>query len=332
MRRELFLAIGTAIALVGSTGAGGAAVADPDEIVARMRRFVTIELCTSQDPVQREDNLLNTHYLGCGDGCPTSSDIYTQFLDGQLEWACWYGMPYAYGRGDTPDDEVQAWIDQGSALGNHQCHYQCWGCVYPGCDWSVGVDCSAAVCYALGIPRVGSYGLDSDDVGVPCDPGSLQRGCYLVKPGAHVMLVSDVASHTVIEATGAAPVVRETARYTFPELFAMGYVARLPIAVADAQGSDGFLIAEPGGAAVHLVWHVDSCRNSCWYEFQFFDSARGRWRTFAERDAAGPGDYRATYTGPGAADLVYRVCEHQRDGRRIVHGETRVSSRGKEAS
>ena len=303
--------------------ATGNGVADPDAIVSRMRRFLDIQLCTNPDHL--EENLQNINYAGCGSNCREVSDMYSYL--GGLVYACWNGMPYAYGRGDTPDDDVQALIDHGRALGNHQCHYLCRGCGYPGCDWSVGVDCSAAVCYAMGVPRVGTYALDTDDLGVPCDLSALQPGCYLVKPGHHVVLVSSVIPARIMEATGVHPVTRETSLTDINELLDTGYVARTPIAVAEAQGSDGFLTAVDHGGTVHLVWHVDSAGGARWYEFQYYDATGGWWRTFAECDAEGHGDYTADCTLPEAATLIFRVRENTWDGRRIPHGETRVRRR-----
>jgi hypothetical protein len=320
--------------LIASPAMGGG-IADRDVIVSRMNEFLDITLSTNS---QVDEWCLTMHLehpnyqtIFCSGLLPDEmhcSDIlwHQDFLNGYPAHIGWWGMPYALGNGYTPDDDVQGAIDECRALGNHTCHYDGNGCGYPGCAWSVGTDCSAAVSWALGIPREGTWNLGSETCGKEIKNwDDVKKASYICRRGedGHVVLVESRAVNelTVLEATGNYPVTR---RDTHPTDYYrdLGYTPWDAKAVADAEGSDGILLAEASGEAVKLTWRVESARGARYYEFQYWDEVAGLWITIAEQDFHGPGDYAASYSGPGAASLIYRLRENEWDGARIVHGET----------
>jgi hypothetical protein len=306
----------------------GDGVAKRDVIVSRMNQFLDITLQTN---TQMEDecltlNLEHPNYQTvCCSGWPPyemhCSDIlwHEHFLNGIPGYIGWSGMPYSYGGGYTPDHDVQGAIDGCKGLGNHTCHYTCMGCA-----WAVGVDCSAAVSWALGIPREGTWNLGSTACGVEItDWDNVKNASYICKPGAHVVLVESRDGNwlTILEATGDYPVARwDTHLWTFYR--DLGYTPWDAKAVADAEGSDGILLAEADGEGVELTWRVESAGRPRYYEFQCWDEVAGYWVTIAEGDFCGPGDYVARYSTPDAASLIYRVLENEWSGVRIAHGET----------
>ena len=198
----------------------------------------------------------------------------------------------------------------------------------------MGCDCSAAVCYAGDISRVGTSLLDSDAYGVGCGWDYMQKGTYIVKyvppnspaPAAgHVVLVSGMVgtTATILEQTGDYPVGRYADRehddYPNPPWHYRDFVD-----VASANGSEGLLIARATGAGIELVWTVESAARTRWYEFQYWNEPDGIWVTFDEVDYHGVGEYRSTCSTAGAAGLIYRVRENEWGGRKLTHSETRA--------
>jgi hypothetical protein len=180
------------------------------------------------------------------------------------------------------------------------------------------------VSWALGIPRQSTWTLGDTTCGVKItDWDNIKKASYICKPGAHVVLVEDRVGEelTILEATGDYPVGRwdkHDADYYEND----GYTPWDAKAVADNEGSDGILLARADGDNVELAWRVESAGSARYYEFQYWDGARSLWVTIAEQDFRGPGDYVASYSGPDAASLIYRVRENEWSGVRIAHGET----------
>jgi len=331
MKRScLFL---TGLLLIASP-AIGAGIANRDVIVSRMNQFLDITLSTN---TQMDEwclimNLEHPNYLNGCDGStpeqPHCSDIlwHPDFLNGNRTYLGWWGMPNAFGNGYTPDHDVQGAIDDCRAIGNHKCHYDSSGCGWPGCAWSVGTDCSAAVSWALGIPREGTWNLGSSACGVEIEWDNVKKASYVCKRGsddAHVVLVESRVGDelTILEATGNYPVARWD-KHDVDYYITRSYTPWDAKAVADPEGSDGILLAEADGENVDLTWRVESAGSARYYEFQYWDGAAGYWMTIAEQDFHGPGDYIARYSASDAASLIYRVRENEWSGVRIAHGET----------
>jgi len=312
-------------------GGGLAGESDREVIVARATEFLCIELETvgPEDPDCLDCNLAHPNLIVCD---PTTSDIqwHADFLGGGFAHHSWSGMPYAFGSGWTPADDVQGAIDDCRSLGNHLCHYNGNGCGYPGCAWAVGTECTALVCYAGGVPRKGTYHMPEHGVGITWN--DVKQASYLNKAGSHVVLVESRAGGTltILEATGSYPVSRRVDRslsnysdyspYDFKD-------------VAAAEGSEGVLIASIAGAAVELAWTVDSASAVRWYEFQYWDPDARMWVTFDEQEFTGVGRYTSRHHGADAASLIYRIREHEQGGGRGVHCETMAhAARSGEAS
>jgi len=321
--------------LIASPVMGGG-IANRDVIVSRMNQFLEITLSTN---TQMDDwcltmNLEHPNYLNGCDGStpeqPHCSDIlwHPNFLNGIPGPFNWSGMPYAFGNGYTPDDDVQGAIDDCRAIGNHKCHYYYEEdpCVYPGCAWSVGTECSAAVSWALGIPREGTWNLGSETCGVEIKNwDNVKKASYICRRGqdGHVVLVEsrDGNELTILEATGDYPVTRED-KHDVDYYVTRGYTPWDAKAVADPEGSDEILLAEADGDNVKLTWRVENAGSARYYEFQYWDEVAGLWVTIAEQDFHGPGDYVASYSAPNAGSLICRVRETEWNGVRVAHGET----------
>ena len=333
-----------ALLLVGlSATPAGAAVTSRAEMVARALEYLEIELQTNEqmDSVCLHQNLDRSEYdvATCGGAPPdsmNSSDFlwHADFLAGEGEtFFGWSGMPYAYGSGSAPEQlTIQTAINECAGLGNHECHYNGNGCGWPGCDWSVGVDCSGAVSYAWGISYVGTYALADPQYSVEkADRASLKPGAIFNSPGEHVVLIEKKAGSLVdiLEATGNYPVYRR--RYDLDMYLAFPsptYRAFDSKHVADNQVTDGvfgaFLAA---GGCARLIWNVQRARDVRWYEFQFRLRGESIWRTFRRENFDRTRVYEAVYTpelGGGAENLIFRVLEVGWNGRRIPYGESRA--------
>ena len=323
-----------------------AAVASRDEMVQRAQEYLYIELQTNEqmDSTCLHKNLDRSEYdVPTCDGSPPyevhSADFlwHPDYLNGQGEtFFCWQGMPYAFGSGSAPDQlAIQTAINECRGLGNHECHYYGNGCIWPGCTWSVGVDCSGSVCYAWGISYVNTAALDDPEYSVEISSLTLDRGSILDSPSdvglGHVVLVERAYGGLVdiLEATGDYPVYWE--QRGLDPFYAYPYPLwkRLDSKhVADNQATDGVLSAalEPGGGA-RLVWSVERARDTRWYEFQFRSAADPIWHTFREEDFDRLRSYEAAYAPDVAGDaagLLFRVREVEWRGRAIPHGETRA--------
>jgi hypothetical protein len=192
----------------------------------------------------------------------------------------------------------------------------------------VGAKCSRLVCYAanVGDCNTNTESLDDDAFGVLIPWDNVRDATYLVKANAHTVLVKtrNGPQVTVIEQTGRYPVGREAVKaisdYEDDEEDGE-YHPRDFVDVANAQGSDGVLLAWVAGDQVELTWMVETANDARWYEFQYWDAARATWWTISQQDYRGVGDYRAS--GPFRSPLtVYRVLEVDWMGCKIAHGET----------
>lgn len=313
------------------------------EMESRARQYLDIQLQTSQEDTCLLRNLQRSEYAtsscnGASADQRHSSDFlwHPDYLNGGPPRSFgWWGMPYAYGSGHAPNQGVvQGKIDGCVGLGNHSCHYTGNGCQYPGCTWSVGVDCSGAVSYAWGIAYVGTATLPSAEYSREIPRSSLRKGSILNWPDHHVVLVVAFNGQDVslLEATSDYPVYRSRSSVRLDAFPENEYTALDSKNVVDDQGSDGILaaVARPDGS-VQLSWSVESGRGARFYGFQFLDPVAEVWRTMRAADFAGPGTYEATYDPDVAGDgsrLVFRVLETEwsdAGGGTIPHGETHAT-------
>jgi hypothetical protein len=316
----------------GSAGDSEAQVASRDCMIARCEAYRGIPLSTNcqMDHECLVQNLLRSEYEAseCNGNSPHerhSSDIlwHPEFLDGQLAHICWWGMPYAYGGGTAPDQSVvQAEIDNCKGIGNHRCHYEGAGCGFPGCDWSVGVDCSGAASHVWGVAYHGSCDLGPGH-GVPISKANLDRGSILSLCGVHVAIFAswNGQDYDLYEATGVYPVFRLV--YSAPHEDYASYAAYDSKHVVDNQAADGNLSVCEREGRVELAWRTVMEKEVRWFEFQRSDSPNGPFHTISERLNAGQGDYRhSDMPGPGV--WYYQVCETDDNWRRTVHGAVKA--------
>lgn len=321
MRNNLWIALGILLCACGAV----AGESDRDAIVSRMQEFLSITLSTNEqvDDVCLVGNLQHPNLVG---GQYNTSDIlwHSDFLNGSLAHVGWWGMPYAYGNGHTPDNSPQSAYNACKAVGNHKEDYNAHSCGYPGCSWSGGADCSTAVSYAGGISRYGTCDLASTTCGVQISSwDQVKKASYLSLCDSHVVLVESRSgsSVTVLEATGAYPV---SCRSDKSQSDYSSYTYWDFKDVAAAEGSDGLLIVRVAGGGVELIWSIESAHSARWYEFQYWNEAAGIWVTFDEQDFRGTGEYRSNCSAEGAESLIYRVRENEWGGRRLPHCETRA--------
>lgn len=315
MRKLCFISL-VFLLCVGSAVAGES---DRGSIVSRADQFLTISLRTSQgDEDCLACNLTHPNLAVCD---PTTSDIqwHADYLNGDFAQTSWSGMPYAFGNGYNPDDDVQGSIDACKSIGNHLCHYSGNDCGYPGCDWAVGTECTALVCWAGGVSRRGSCHMG--EVGGTIEWDDAKQASFLSWCSHHAVLIESRSGQilTILEATGNWPVSRRIDKAL------SDYSSYTPHDFNDviaAEGSDGVLLATQRGDSVKLLWKVDSASNVRWYEFQYWDESAEIWVTFDDQDFVGVGEYMSNYSGPGAASLVYRVRENDTGGKRHSRCET----------
>ena len=205
------------------------------DIVNAMDQFLTVCWYSGDQGACLDANLEHPNYSvsTCGGYPPDNmyeSDFlwHPDFLNGLSSEFSACGMPYCFGGNTFPADLANDACNC-KALGAHSCHY--YGNNY-NVSWATGTDCSAAVCYALDIPRVGTALLDTDEYGVLIDWDDLDVASYIVKANSHVVLVEDnwYGSLSILEATGAYPVSRRVAR-TAASYLSAGYQPRDAVAV-----------------------------------------------------------------------------------------------------